>query len=212
MSALHTDVIEGDILGVEPVTLVNFREGKPATMEHVYRAYSDWIERYVRGLASHSGTDDGSIQPGVISDVVQETFSRAFAPAARRAYDGLRPYRLYLARIARNCFVDIIRSKRREVCVSADELPEESHDPAATGTLADWRVRAVFVSFLGQMHRPLAEVYEQRFGLERTQEQAAEALGRSRGEVRTIEGRLKRGLRRALRMAGIRPHDLGPSC
>jgi len=46
-------------------------------------------------------------------------------------------------------------------------------------------------------------VYEQRFELGVTQEAACKTLGVSRRSLRTLEDRLRRGLRKSLALAGL---------
>jgi DNA-directed RNA polymerase specialized sigma24 family protein len=57
----------------------------------------------------------------VIADLVQEVFVRAFSTDARHAYDGRREYGHYLAAIARNCFIDLLRARRREILIDPED-------------------------------------------------------------------------------------------
>ena len=61
----------------------------------------------------------------------------------------------------------------------------------------------VLESYLRQLSEPEKRVYEMRFELGRSQEAASEALGMTRRALRTSEDRLRKGLRKALFMAGV---------
>jgi len=72
-----------------------------------YVAFEVLVERYTKlagGVAfSVTGDYHGA------ADVVQEVFVRALSEKARTSYDGLRPYRPYLLRIAKNLMIDRAR-------------------------------------------------------------------------------------------------------
>jgi RNA polymerase sigma-70 factor (ECF subfamily) len=191
-----------------PELLLGFREGRREVLESVYRAHVRSVERYLRALARRSGKRDLA-QPSAVSDLIQETFVHAFAPEARRRYDGLRPYGAYLAAIARNCFVDALRVQGREVAEDPGALPADLEDVAGPEEPRDLKVLAVIAAYVGQLPARLKDVCEQRFVLGRSQEEASALLGLSRRALRTNEQRLKRGLRKALQSAGISLAELG---
>lgn len=185
--------------------LLAFREGRPETLEVVYRHYVRSVETYLRTLARVAGARDLA-QPSAIADLLQEVFIRAFSPTARRAYDGLRDFAPYLNAIARNCFVDTIRKRRKEVLVGLDDLPT-SVDPDHADDAYDPKIVAVLETYLRELPPPLRGVYEQRFVHGRSQEAACENLGISRRTLRTTEDHLRRGLRKALLLAGMLHRD-----
>jgi RNA polymerase sigma factor (sigma-70 family) len=184
-----------------PGLLLAFREGKPEALSIVYRHYVRSVDVYLRALARRAGTPD-LCQASAVADLLQEVFIRAFSPNARLSYDGLRDFGPYLNAIARNCFIDTLRKRRIEVPLGIEDLRT---DEATDGGLDDYdpKVVAVLESYL--QHLPDAEmrVYEMRFVLGRSQEAACEALGVSRRSLRTAEDRLRKGLRKALFMAGV---------
>jgi DNA-directed RNA polymerase specialized sigma24 family protein len=47
-------------------------------------------------------------------ELLQEVFIRAFSAKARPAYDGVRPYKSYLATIASNLMIDTRRKDTRD--------------------------------------------------------------------------------------------------
>src|SRR6185436_18877538 len=150
-------------------------------------------------------------QASAVADIVQEVFIRAFSPEARAAFDGLREFGPYLTVIAHNCFVDSLRARKREVLTKPDDLLLAIDDrPGDTERLFDPKVLLILTDYLRELPASLKGVYEQRFVLGRSQVQASEALGLSRRALRTGESRLRRGLRQALRRAGISLQELGP--
>jgi RNA polymerase sigma-70 factor (ECF subfamily) len=134
----------------------------------------------------------------VIEDLLQEVFLRAFSASARAAYDGVREYGPYLKAIARNRFIDLLRKRRDEHCLlSAESLatvqhsqsPEDPQDPERVVLLED---------YLRTLPPALRGVYEKRFEQGLSQGAACESLALSRRSLRTLEGHLRHGVRKAL--------------
>jgi RNA polymerase sigma-70 factor (ECF subfamily) len=185
-----------------PALLVPFREGRPAALEQTYRHYVRGVDDYFHALARFARAPELA-QPSAVADLIQETFIRAFSPSARRAYDGLRPYSPYLNTIARHCFVDALRKRKKEILVNPEELPLEPMNALDRDDTYDPKVLAVLETYLSQLPAPLKGVYEQRFVLGVSQELACETLRVSRRTLRTSEDHLRRGLRKALLLAGV---------
>lgn len=186
-----------------PELLGPFREGRRDVLARVYRAYVRSIERYIHSLCRAFGARE-SLRSDVLADLLQDIFIKAFAPDARRAFDGARRYGPYLSAIARNCFIDAMRVSGREVLKSPDELQLELDDVSeGPEPRCDPHVRSVLSSYIEELPPSLMGVYEQRFVLGRSQDDASHALGLSRRRLRTEEERLRGGLRRALQRAGL---------
>jgi RNA polymerase sigma factor (sigma-70 family) len=192
-----------------PELLAGFREGRREVLERVYRAYVLLVERYLRALAYRGGNPDLA-QPAALCDLLQETFVRAFAPEARRRYDGVRLYGAYLATIAHHSFVDALRLLGRETPEEPEVLSRGLDEIVPPEEIRDVKLLGVLNAFLGELPAQLRELCEQRFVLGRSQEEVSAALGLSRGTLRTDEQRLRRGLRKALRKAGIALEELDP--
>jgi RNA polymerase sigma factor (sigma-70 family) len=188
-----------------PELLGAFREGRKDVLELVYRAYVRPVERYLRALARNGAEDLG--QPSSIADLLQDVFVKAFSSDARSAYDGLRQYGPYLSAFARNCFVDALRARGREVLRAPDDMPAGLDAPEP---VAAWEpeILAVLNAYLVELREPLRGIYQQRFVLGRSQDDASAALGLSRRSVRTAEEKLRKGLRKALVRSGISPTEL----
>lgn len=193
-----------------PELLLPFREGKRLALEQTYRFYVRGVDRYLCTLARATGAYDLA-QPSAVADLLQEVFMKAFSASARQAYDGLREYRPYLNTIARNCFVDALRARGREVLKAPEDLPLEADEVIQpSDNLGDPKVMAVLRDYLQSLPGSLKGVYEQRFVLGNSQQAACEALGLTRRKLRTGEERLRRGLRKALSTRGVlesrKPH------
>jgi len=183
--------------------LRGFREGERGALERVYWAYIDKVERiirfgFVRGdsvMLSGVGNAQSDLR-----DLVHEVFTKAFAPDARRAYDGIRPFSPYLYAIARHVLADWGRRQGREVPTDWESLEAaletaESEEPT---TYADDRTVAIVERFIRELPDDLRALHEKRSIAGLSQREAAEALGITRQVLRTKEGRLRDLLRERL--------------
>ena len=194
----------------KPEQLARFRAGEREALTDVYRVYAPTIDVYLRRLAFAAGRRE--CDSGVLSDIRQETFTRAFGDGARAAFDATRAYLPYLQTIARNCFLDWRRSLRREqlrcgefdlvFACATTERPTEDIDPLI------WNVVNHYLTGLSP---ELREVYEARYVRDCSQADAAGVLGLSRRRLRTAEEQLRKGLRKAFQHAGMRRSELSAS-
>lgn len=189
-----------------PELLLPFREGQPRALETVYRYYVRPTDSYLRALARFARAPELA-QASAIADLLQEVFVRAFSPHARASYDGLREFSPYLNTIARNCFMDALRKRRKEALPLGDQEPCLALEDAEPSQIYDPQILAVLRAYLSDLPPELRGVYEQRFVLGVSQEAACETLGISRRTLRTGEDRLRTGLRKALQLAGLL-HDI----
>jgi len=193
----------------DPEWRAAYREGRREALECVYRAHVREVERYLRSLARAFGSAELG-QASAIADFLQEVFARAFSPRARERYDASRDFRAYVVTIARNCFIDVLRAQGREVLHADEEAlvcSEERAAPMDDGM--DPRVRAVLAGYVAGLAPELKQVYMVRFADSQSQDHACAALGLSRRALRTREGQLQKGLRRALVKAGVSLAELG---
>jgi RNA polymerase sigma-70 factor (ECF subfamily) len=193
--------------------LERFRRGERSALEQIYWAYVTRVDRLVRRLL-HSYGGTRLVAAANVEDLVQDSFTRAFSPSARQAYDGLRDYGPYLLTIVRNAVADMLRLQQREVLagtaeieawlaledVTAAEDPSSWIDPV---TLA--RVR----EYLTRLPLELQSVHHRRFVLDEGQDVAADALGLSRQRIRTLEKKLRLGLVRELKKARVQKISTG---
>jgi len=180
-----------------------FRRGERSALERIYWEYVERVDRLVRRLLHlHGGTR--LVAAANVEELVQDSFTRAFSPAARGAYDGIRDYGPYLLTIARNTVADALRLQQREVLAGGAEIAAwmALEDVAPAEEPASWidsvtlaRVR----DYLSRLPIDLQSVHHRRYVLDEAQDVAAEALGMSRQRIRTLEKKLRLGLVRELK-------------
>jgi RNA polymerase sigma-70 factor (ECF subfamily) len=186
-----------------------FRQGEREALEQVYRVYVDKIASIVR----HGFRLPGSTArvPGLgfgadeIADVVQEVFAKSFSAPARAAYDGVRDYGPYLYAIARNVIADRARRTKRELPTPWDELERaRDQDLEPNDERPPWADEATIAAardYVAGLADDLKGLHQARYVDGLSQREAAERLGISRQVLRTLEGRLRDGLRERLRLA-----------
>jgi len=182
-----------------------FRDGDTEALEQVYRAYVEKIANIVRygfrlpGGASVPGV---GFQADEIADIVQEVFAKSFSASARAAYDGLRDYGPYLYAITRNVIADRARRARRELPTPWDELERAGDNDLAPSEerppWADEATIAVVGAYLATLDDGLKRLHHVRYIEGLSQREAAERLGISRQNLRTLEAKLRDGLRAKL--------------
>jgi RNA polymerase sigma factor CnrH len=175
--------------------------GDAATLAAVYSTYTDVVEHVLaNGFAARAGRVH---VPGIRdaesrADLKHDVFVRALSAVIRNRYDSRRLFAPYLLAIARHALVDWHRKTRHELDVDDDALGDL---PTDNGSYPDWSAAGLLELaevYTAQLPPPLREIYELRFVEERSQEDAARALGISRQSLRTLERRLKDGLRQQL--------------
>lgn len=192
-----------------------FRRGDKAALEAVYRHYIREVDALIRRgffIADKGASVPGAAAPQEHRELVQEVFLRAFAEPARLAYDGLKLYRPYLLRMAKNLLVDRARKKQRHVLGNKDDaavaftsLPD---DEVTLGQELDcdpeWQQAAAatreFMTTLDAADRRFVEL---RFVQKQSQNDVGTTLGLTRKQVRRSEDRIRDALRRYLATKGV---------
>lgn len=162
-------------------------------------AHREFLRRYkasvFRLIQNHIGDADEAM------DLTQEAFVAAFAAIGR--YDGDRPFRVWIARIALNKCRDWAR-RRKVRAFFARALPLESAHhvasdvPAPDMAAADRAELARVRGAMASLPPRLREVLLLRGVEEMSQAEAAEALGVSEKTVETRLYRARQRLRAAL--------------
>jgi len=180
-----------------------FRRGEREAVERVYRDHIDGVERFVRAGLYRANR----LSAANLADVVQEVFLKAFSRSARASYDGERDYAPFLMTVAAHALIDWLRRMSREATHDSDlgTLLESARDPSTVeeGSMFEPELLAAVTSYLESLPPELLAVHEQRFVAAESQERAAETLGISRQNLRTLEKRLIEGLRRQIRRANL---------
>ena len=190
--------------------LQEFREGHGATLTRVYRAYSPEVVRYLaRRFTVRASSEVASVTLGALDldSAHQETFVRAFRPAMRQAYDGVRPYLGFLLTIARSTAFDLLRASGRiaREAVQLDEAPSWASSPPRTPPPSStrWKPRCAPWCASSSTGCPEGrELARLRFMEGLSQEAAAGQLQLTRGELRVRERHLRTQFAEHLRARG----------
>ncbi|HEX7480208.1 MAG TPA: sigma-70 family RNA polymerase sigma factor [Polyangiales bacterium] len=150
----------------------------------------------------------GLSDPGERRDGVQEVFVRAFEERARLAYDGLRPYKPYLLRIARNLRIDQLRASGRQerdlATAFEDHLDAAQPEDVSAEDALDFRaLNAATRSYIIELDAESQRFVELRFVEELSQAEVAERMGVTRRRARTLEAQVQQGLARFLKKRGL---------
>jgi len=174
-----------------------FRSGDRDALAQVYRTHVDEVERFVRrGLLAM-----GLFSPANLADVIQDVFLKAFAPAARSRYDAERgPYAPFLMTLSRNVMIDWARGHGREAQVDGHAAFEDAAGGELAGAPSGFEPSLVAATkrYVEKLSPELRALHHCRFVLAEPQRQAAERLGITRQNLRTLERRLVDGLRQHL--------------
>lgn len=208
--------------------LDGFRAGRQDALKIVYMHYQPRVAGFLRAGFTFSSGDrflrfKGYARAFELETATQEAMSRTFVPAARLAYDGLRPYVDYVLAIARNFVLNELRRTEHLVLVGgAEELDGSSAEgdgltaPASLApepTMEEREVERLLAAFLDRASPVEQELFRLRFREEQGQEEAARGLGMSRIRLRRIEQKLKRRLLGYLQqngyLAAVSPAILG---
>jgi RNA polymerase sigma-70 factor (ECF subfamily) len=198
------------LLSTDRVLLGRFRSGEPDALGQVFRHYAPGLASSIRRGVRILKGKESVVFPGPSNELevrrlVQETFSRAFTPAARLSYDGITPFRAYLARIARNHMINEAKARRRaEVLTEDGELPDlESPAPDASEQAEQAEFKEAVGVFMATRPDVEKQVYQARYGQGLSQEAAASTLGLARITVRRAESRLKAAFLAYVEMLGL---------
>ena len=201
----------------EPDRLARFRAGDRQILALVYRHYLPevaWVLRAGFDVVTPSGPlrVEGLRSPHDVECGCHEVFLRAFRPGARESYDGERPYRNFLFRIARNWRIDQFRRARPEAGnLRLDEVAFELGVAAsAEDESLDREAHHLVQAFVAELPERDRGYFRHRLD-GASQEEAAARGGLTRIQGRRIEARVKAGLLAHLRRHGYGPgHEPGP--
>ncbi|MBI5549734.1 MAG: sigma-70 family RNA polymerase sigma factor [Deltaproteobacteria bacterium] len=183
--------------------LDRFRRGDRAAWAEVYREYAPallamLVDGFVFESRGRRMRFKGVREACGRDNAVQEVFARAFAPAARTAYDGLRPFGSYLFFIARNYLLDVLQQQDRER-PGLEAVPEETCDPGAThggsgpaDDLERQEVAALCQGFVDSLEPPVRDLFELRFRQQESIQEVARRLGTTEHRVKQTEKILKK--------------------
>jgi RNA polymerase sigma factor (sigma-70 family) len=207
------------VLDTDPELLHRFREGDRSALDCVYYAHCADVLRLVRQGFVLRGPPPvhirGLVDPDEQQDVVQEVFAKAFSPSARHSYDGWRPYRPFLLQIARNVRIDYERRRWREVplldvtgtgsnaATMVAHLLTSPSEQAPDELLDRERTKSTAAFLFAQLDPESQRFALLRFVDDLSQDEVARKMVVTRRRVRTLEGRVRRGMKRRLRVEAL---------
>jgi RNA polymerase sigma factor (sigma-70 family) len=185
--------------------LSQFRLGEAVALTRVYYAYvSDVLAFLKRGFVFNAGEKrfdfHGYKEPWHLESAVQEVFIKAFSMAARTAFDGIRPYRNYLFRIARNSVIDDFRNKKGDifniqerVAGDDDRVLLDKHEPfTPERELVDKQLMETVERYIDQLAAEIQPFFNARFKKGESVESCARRFGWSEYRVKREEKRIKK--------------------
>lgn len=184
----------------DEVLMAAYASGDPRAFEILFDRYAPWIYRIIRRGVSDDET---------AKDLVQQTFVQVHR--ARRDYDPSRPFRPWLATIARNVKRDWIRRhvRRPEGHLAEDALEDRATQRADQEAAIDARRLRAAVGTLPDNQREVIELHWFE-GL--PMGEIAEILGASRTAVKVRAHRAYQALRALITTGGVttRPDRTNP--
>jgi RNA polymerase sigma factor (sigma-70 family) len=196
--------------------LEGFRAGNVTALEEVYQVHVGSITRHLARRLGQSGLASGELT-AQLPDLVQEVFLKAFSSAARAGFDGAREFTPYLFGIARNVFVDYLRSRRRFVlrdphliATGLDTAEAQAFFERAFDPFSDPQTIELARRYVAGLSPSLFRVYRALYIEGRSQQDAAALLGLGRQTIRTLQSKLRAGLRRELLACGGFHDGVGP--
>ena len=196
------------MLEADRAWLDGFRRGTKDALTRVLDSYLDDVARTIR-MGVMVMVDGRPVRLGAnlaepdVEALVQETFARAFAPKARLAYDGVRPYGAYLATIARNLVVDVGRAQVREARVDMDVGLLEASTPDPARVAEERELSRLVGEFQAGLTEPDKTVFRLRLVEEKTYTDTGSAAGLTEMQVRRRAVKMQQALLDFLRGHGF---------
>lgn len=182
-----------------------FRAGAPDALRSVYAHYLPRVHGQLRaGFSFSSGGRamrfNGYRDAFDRDNAAQEVFARAFAPRARLAYDGVRPYGDYLMAITRNLVLNELR--RKELLFVEESSGGDAPCSPPDELLEEREVERLLVEFAAGLAQRDGEYFRVRFTEARSQVEAAEVMDMNRIVARRMEARIKVALLEYMKARG----------
>lgn len=144
--------------------------------------------------------------PLELADAVQETFARAFSEQSRRAYDGMSPFGAWLAGIAHHLAVDHFRKRHTADSMLQSLMPmgeANSSGPTPDVAAEENEAGRLLTIFRATLEAGERSLFEARYEVRLTQQEAADRLGLTRIQVRRAELKLRQRLLEHLKRNGF---------
>ena len=210
-------------LSRDRVRLEHFRDGDRATLAETYRVYAPGLAKALASaprLRNLRLNQANLLSPSDLDDLLQETFVRAFAPNARLAYDGIRPFRNFLFVIAANLAVDRLHQQDRHAArfsgLNIETIENIEIDLAASGMenpqtpeeqAMNLELRQTLADFKKHLDVEQCRLFELRFEEGLPRHLIATQIGLTDMKVRKREERLRQTLLQHMRSRGFDPRS-----
>jgi RNA polymerase sigma-70 factor, ECF subfamily len=159
------------------------KDGDSDAMCHIYERYADNVFSYVRTILH----DDHEAE-----DVTQHVFTKLLTRIESYEERSV-PFTAWLLRIARNCAIDHMRSKRAIYCEEVDAAVEEPRNDERAADQRD-----VIEDALGSLPSSQRRVVVLRHVIGLSPREIAEQMGKSEGAIHTLHHRARRALQEEL--------------
>ena len=155
--------------------LADFKEGKPSALTRTYTEYLADLVGFLKSgfsfdAAGRQYAFRGYKEPWHLENAVQEVFIRAFSTRARVSYDGVRPYRNYLFRIAKNTVMDDFRKQKsdllhieRTTALDECEVPQEDAESGPEQRIIEQQLQVRIEEFAAGLNDTDRALFDVRF-------------------------------------------------
>jgi RNA polymerase sigma-70 factor, ECF subfamily len=165
------------------------QKGERDALRHLYERYADNVYSYVRTIVR----DDHAAE-----DVTQHVFAKLLTKIGSYEQRTV-PFAAWLLRIARNCAIDHLRSRRTIYC---DEVP--AVEPAEHQEIASERRHALHDALQALPDRQ-RHVIMLRHVVGLSPPEIAAQMGKTEGAIHTLHHRARRALQQELLVRGTAP-------
>lgn len=176
--------------------LAAYRAGEREALERVFRAYAPLVYHVLRGGAHGAGPFVGSPQDQ--DDLAQDVFLKLFEAGFRQRYDGVRPFSALVRSVTRNTLVDHLRKRGRLREDPVEDLEKNlaldtwaPGQPLPDRVLLDQERQQAAKALWDTLDEGEQALAKARYQEGLSQRDAADFLGISRQNLRTLEARLR---------------------
>lgn len=199
-----------DLLSADRALLDGYRRGDRDALSKVFRAYAPTVMRLLRHgvIVQVDGAPvriETRLDEAETEALLHDTFVRALGPAARKGYDGVRPFSAYINTIARNVLIERARARHHEVVLlEPDELDRLSEPvpPNALEGLQSRELEQIVAGVRAALSDRDASIFVQRYEHGASLRTTADELSLPLITVRRVDGRIRAQLLTALRDRG----------
>ncbi|MFH1087496.1 MAG: sigma-70 family RNA polymerase sigma factor [Chloroflexota bacterium] len=163
------------------------KDGSQEAFAQLYEKHFDQIYRYIYFRLRQPEAED----------LAQDVFIRAYQALPTYDWRGV-PFTAWLYRIARNALIDHVRRRKKQASLSLDEVRVSSGDNPELLAERNMEV-AELLKAVEKLPDAQREVISLRFGAQYSIAEAARALGKSEGTIKSLQYNAVVSLRKMLK-------------